>query len=77
MLLVVMLILVVVGMMAATLMAAVTVNQQHVGRDRAYTESLEVAEAGLNRYLWMIASGESCEQNDFVIPGATRTASTR
>jgi hypothetical protein len=70
-LLMVMLILVVVGMLAATLMAAVTVNQQHVGRDRAYTESLEVAEAGLNRYLWMIASGASCEQNNFNIPGAS------
>jgi Tfp pilus assembly protein PilX len=70
-LIVVMMVLVVVGMMAATLMAAVTVNQQHVRRDRSYTESLEVAEAGLNRYLWMVAAGESCEQNGFAIPGAS------
>ena len=57
----VMLVLMVVGMMATTLMAAVAVNQQHVSRDRAYTQSLGVAEAGLNQYLWMVASGESCE----------------
>jgi hypothetical protein len=70
-LIVVMLVLVVIGMMAATLMTAVAVNQQHVRRDRSFTESLEVAEAGLNRYLWMVAAGESCEQNDFAIPGAS------
>jgi Tfp pilus assembly protein PilX len=70
-LIVVMLVLIVIGMMATTLIAGVVVNQQHVGRDRAYTESLGVAEAGLNRYLWMVASGQSCEANDFAIPGVT------
>ncbi len=64
-----MLILVAAGMMAATLLGAVVVNQNHVARDRAYTESLAVAEAGLNQYLWMVASGESSEINDFAIPG--------
>jgi len=66
---VVMLVLMAVGMMAATLLAMINVNQQHVSRDRAYTQSLAVAEAGLNQYLWMIASGKSSEANDFNIPG--------
>jgi hypothetical protein len=70
-LIMVMLILMVVGMMAATLMAAVAVNQQHVSRDKAYTQSLGVAEAGLNQYLWMVASGASCQENNFIIPGNT------
>jgi type II secretory pathway pseudopilin PulG len=70
-LIVVMLVLVVVGMMASTLIAAVAVNQQHVGRDKAYTQSLGVAEAGLNQYLWMLASGVSCQDNDFMIAGNT------
>lgn len=68
-LIMVMLVLLVVGMMASSLTAAVLVNQQHVSRDRAYTQSLGVAEAGLNQYLWMVASGQSCEMNNFVIPG--------
>jgi hypothetical protein len=65
----VMLILMAVGMMAAVLLAMITVNQQHVSRDRAYTQSLGVAEAGLNQYLWMAYSGESSESNGFIIPG--------
>ena len=44
----VMLVLMVVGMMATTLLASISVNQQHVSRDRAFTQSLAVAEAGLN-----------------------------
>jgi hypothetical protein len=67
----VMMVLIVVGMMAATLLAAISVNQQHVSRDRAYTQSLAVSEAGLNQYLWMVASGESCEANNFAISGDT------
>jgi hypothetical protein len=70
-LIMVMLVLMVVGMMAATLMAGVAVNQQHVSRDKAYTESLGVAEAGLNQYLWMVASGVSCQDNNFIIAGNT------
>jgi Tfp pilus assembly protein PilX len=69
----VMLVLMVVGMMAATLMAAISVNQQHVIRDRALTQSLAIAEAGLNQFLWMVASGESRDSNGFVIPGNTET----
>jgi hypothetical protein len=65
----VMLVLIAAGMMAATLLATVTVNQQHVSRDRSYTQSLAVAEAGLNQYLWMVASGKSSEVNNFNIPG--------
>ncbi len=64
-----MLVLMAIGMMAVTLLASVIVNQNHVSRDRAYTESLAVAEAGLNQYLWMVASGKSSEVNDFAIPG--------
>ncbi len=64
-----MLIVMAVGMMAAVLLAALVVNQGHVARDRSYTESLAVAEAGLNQYLWMVASGQSSEINDFEIPG--------
>jgi Tfp pilus assembly protein PilE len=70
-LIMVMLVLVVVGIVAAVLLGSVSRNQQHVRRDRAYAESLTVAEAGLNQYLWMIASNESCEANDFAIPGNT------
>ncbi|MHB0980826.1 MAG: hypothetical protein ACYC5Q_12290 [Thermoleophilia bacterium] len=66
-----MLVLLVIAMMSATLLAAIVVNQQHVRRDRAYTQSLAVAEAGLNQYLWMTASGSSSEFNDFAIPGNT------
>ncbi|MHB1414940.1 MAG: hypothetical protein ACYC1C_06775 [Chloroflexota bacterium] len=68
---VVMLVLLAVGMMSVTLLAAILVNQQHVRRDRAYTQSLAVAEAGLNQYLWMVADGSSSEFNDFAIPGNT------
>jgi hypothetical protein len=57
-------------MLGALLLAQVQVNQQHVVRDRAYTQSLEIAEAGLNQYLWMVASGSSTDSNDFAIPGA-------
>jgi hypothetical protein len=70
-LILVFLILVVVATMGSVLMAGVLVNQQHVSRDRAYTQSLAVADAGLNQYLWMVASGESCEANNFIIPGNT------
>jgi hypothetical protein len=66
-----MLILVAVGMAAMTLLTQVVTNQQHVIRDRAYSESLAVAEAGLNQYLWMVASGTSSDSNGFAIPGNT------
>jgi Tfp pilus assembly protein PilX len=69
----VLMVLLVVGMMATTLLASLTVNQQHVSRDRAYTQSLAVAEAGLNQYLWMVAAGKSSEANDFAIAGNTGT----
>jgi type II secretory pathway pseudopilin PulG len=72
-LILVMLVLVVVGMMASVLMTSIVRNDQHVLRDRAYTQSLAVAEAGLNQYLWMVASGESGEANDFAIAGNTGT----
>jgi hypothetical protein len=68
-LVVVMLVLMVVGIMAATFAIAILRNDQHVARDRAYSESLAVAEAGLNQYLWMIEDGMSSEANQFVIPG--------
>jgi type II secretory pathway pseudopilin PulG len=68
-LIVVMLVLMVVGVMAATFAIAILRNDQHVARDRAYSESLAVAEAGLNQYLWMIEDGLSSEANEFVIPG--------
>jgi hypothetical protein len=67
----VMMVLMVTGMMATTLLGSITVNQQHVSRDRAYTQSLAIAEAGLNQYLWMVAAGKSSEANDFIIPGNT------
>ncbi len=66
-----MMVLMVVGIMATTLLASITVNQQHVSRDRAYTQSLAVAEAGLNQYLWMVAAGKSSEANNFAIAGNT------
>jgi hypothetical protein len=66
-----MLILVAVGMAAATLLVQVLTNQQHVTRDRAYSQSLAVAEAGLNQYLWMVASGASSQANGFAIAGNT------
>jgi type II secretory pathway pseudopilin PulG len=65
----VMLVLMVVGMMATTLLASISVNQQHVSRDRAFTQSLAVAEAGLNQFLWMVADGKSTEMNEFAIYG--------
>lgn len=68
-----MLILVALGMASATLLTATLVNQQHVSRDRAYTQSLTVAEAGLNQYLWMVASGSSSRSNNFDIAGNTGT----
>ncbi len=66
-----MLILVALGMASATLLTATLANQQHVSRDRAYTQSLAVAEAGLNQYLWMVASGSSSRSNGFAIAGNT------
>lgn len=66
----VMLVLLAVGIMSATLLTQIQFNQQHVTRDRAYSQSLAVAEAGLNQYLWMIASGASTEANNFAIPGS-------
>ena len=68
-----MLVLMAVGMMASVLLAMITVNQQHVSRDRAYTQSLAVAEAGLNQYLWMVQDGKSSEANDFAIYGNTES----
>lgn len=64
-----MLVLMVVGMMGATLVFAIQTNEHHVSRDRAYSQSLAVAEAGLNQYLWMVAAGKSSEYNDFAIFG--------
>jgi Tfp pilus assembly protein PilX len=66
-----MLILMAMGMAAATLLVAAQVNQQHAARDRAYTASLAVAEAGLNQYLWMLASGASSISNNWGIAGNT------
>ena len=66
-----MLVLMILGSMAMALVASVQANQQHVSRDRAYTQSLAVAEAGLNQYLWMVATGKSSETNDFAIAGNT------
>ena len=68
-----MLILVALGIAAATLLAAALTNQQHVSRDRSYTQSLTVAEAGLNQYLWMVAGGSSSRTNAFAIAGNTGT----
>jgi Tfp pilus assembly protein PilX len=67
----VLMVLVVMGLMAVALTSAIQRNQQHVSRDMDYTESLAVAEAGLNQYLWMVAQGLSSEVNDFAIPGST------
>jgi hypothetical protein len=66
-----MLVLVALGMAAAALLSATLANQQHVSRDRSYSQSLTVAEAGLNQYLWMIASGSSSRSNGFAIAGNT------
>jgi hypothetical protein len=68
-----MLVLVALGMASAALLAATLTNQQHVSRDRTYSQSLTVAEAGLNQYLWMVASGSSSRANGFAIPGNTGT----
>lgn len=65
------LILTAIGMASATLVTQVLTNQQHVTRDRAYTQSLAVAEAGLNQYLWMVAGGASSQSNGFAIAGNT------
>ncbi len=65
----VMLVLLVIGMMSVTLATGIMVNQQHVRRDRAYTLSLGVAEAGLNQYLWMVASGTTNAAQGFAIAG--------
>jgi Tfp pilus assembly protein PilX len=66
-----MLILVALGIASAALLTATLRNQQHVSRDRTYTQSLAVAEAGLNQYLWMVASGASSRSNAFGIAGNT------
>jgi len=66
-----MLVLVALGLFASALLATTLVNQQHVSRDRSYTQSLGVAEAGLNQYLWMLASGASSRTNGFAIAGNT------
>lgn len=66
-----MLVMMVVVLLGGVLLLQVQRNQQHVQRDRSYTQSLAIAEAGLNQYLWMVASGMSSEANDFAIPGAT------
>ncbi len=58
-------------LMGGVLLVQLQRNQQHVQRDRAYTQSLDIAEAGLNQYLWMVASGMSSESNNFAIPGAS------
>jgi hypothetical protein len=63
-----MLVLMAIGMLSAVLFMQISVNQQHVLRDRTYNQSLAVAEAGLNQALWMVASGTSSEINDFAIP---------
>jgi hypothetical protein len=68
-----MLILVALGIASATLLTAALINQQHVSRDRTYNQSLTVAEAGLNQYLWMVASGSSSRGNGFAIAGNTGT----
>jgi Tfp pilus assembly protein PilX len=70
-LILVMLVLVALGLAATTLLTAALTNQQHVTRDRSYTQSLAVAEAGLNQYLWMVASGASSRSNGFAIAGNT------
>ena len=70
-LILVMLVLTAVIMMSATLLSVVLVNNQHVARDRTYTQSLAIAEAGLNQYLWMVYAGGSNEANNFIIPGNT------
>jgi hypothetical protein len=75
----VMLVLLVIAMMSTTLVTGITINQQHVRRDRAYTLSLGVAEAGLNQYLWMVASKTTTESGTatstlpYSIPGNTGT----
>ena len=70
-LILVMLVLMVVGIMGMGLLTSVMANEQHVSRDREYSQSLAVAEAGLNQYLWMVAEGLSSEANDFAIAGNT------
>ena len=68
-----MLVLVALGLASAALLASALTNQQHVSRDRSYTQSLGVAEAGLNQYLWMVASGSSSRSNGYAIAGNTGT----
>jgi len=70
-LIVAMLVMCAVLLLGGVLLLQVQRNQQHVQRDRAYTQSFAIAEAGLNQYLWMVASGMSSEVNDFAIPGAS------
>ncbi len=65
-----MLVMSVLLLLGGALLLQVQRNQQHVTRDRAYTQSLAIAEAGLNQYLWMVIEGISSEVNDFAIPGA-------
>lgn len=65
-----MLVVFVLLLLGGALLVQVQRNQQNVQRDRAYTQSLAIAEAGLNQYLWMVAAGMSSEFNNFEIPGA-------
>jgi hypothetical protein len=64
-----MLVLLAAGMLAATLTTSLAFSGEHVARDRAYTDSLAIAEAGLNQYLWMVQSGNSSLANNYAIPG--------
>jgi hypothetical protein len=66
-----MLVLVALGIASTALLSAALMNQQHVSRDKTYSQSLTVAEAGLNQYLWMVASGSSSRGNGFAIAGNT------
>ena len=60
-------VLLIVGVMASLLLVALTMNQQSVMRDRDYTQSLSIAEAGLNQYLWMVSDGKTGAFNDYAI----------
>lgn len=66
-----MLVLLAAGMLSATLAMELSFNTEHVSRDKAYTQSLAVAEGGLNQYLWMVQSGGSSATNNYAIPGNT------
>ncbi len=76
-LILVMLVMVAIGLLGALLLVQVQVNQQHVQRDRAYNQSLAIAEAGLNQSLWMVASGTTNEELNWAIPGASEETPNR